>query len=132
MRYKKRKHWKYRVYEDEYRQTDITPEQSIDTPFISLGMDGILIVKKDYAWDGASGPTIDTKNTMTPSLVHDALYNLFRDQLLDADKWRKYADELLRDMLIERKMWKFRARMWYRAVRKGAEQSSEYDVLTAP
>lgn len=33
-----------------------------------------LVIKKGYAWDGPSGPTIDTDNFMRGSLVHDVLY----------------------------------------------------------
>jgi len=38
----------------------------------------VLEIKKGYSWDGASGPTWDTKDTITPSLVHDVLYQSIR------------------------------------------------------
>jgi len=132
MKYQKRRHWKYRLYEDVfYRHTDITPAQPVDTEFINLTSEGSLLVKAGYVWDGASGPTIDTKNTMTASLIHDALYNLLRDGLID-QKWRKRADQVLYELLRQSGMSKIRAKIWFRAVRKGAAHAAEYDVLTAP
>ncbi len=137
MKYKKRRHWKNRLEEDESYLTEITPDKPIrvDFPFgggfIQLDMDGQLTVGAGYVWDGASGPTFDTKNTKTPSLIHDAIYNLFRLLLLDI-KWRKQADRTLYDMLRARKMFKWRAKLWYRGVRTGASHSARYDVLEAP
>jgi hypothetical protein len=60
----------------------------------------LLAIHRGYAWDGASGPTFDDKTNMRASLVHDALYQLMREKLLSRS-YRKYADELLRDMIIE-------------------------------
>jgi hypothetical protein len=131
MKYQKRRYWKYRVYDDETYATGIELENAISTEYIKLAANGILTAKMGYVWDGASGPTIDTKNTMTPSLIHDCLYQLMRANLLDR-KWRKRADEVLYEALRERGMWKVRAKIWYRAVRKAASKSSKYDVLTAP
>ena len=78
--------------------------------------DRLLAIFKGYAWDGASGPTFDDKTNMRASLVHDALYQLMREKLLDR-KHRKYADELFRDICIEDGMGKFRAWYYYQAVR---------------
>jgi hypothetical protein len=38
---------------------------------------------KGYAWNGPSGPTLDTRNFMRGSLVHDALYQLMREGRMD-------------------------------------------------
>ena len=38
-----------------------------------------MSVQKDYAWDGPSGPTIDTRNSLRASLVHDVLYQAMRE-----------------------------------------------------
>ena len=96
-----------------------------------MTVDGLITVKRGYVWDGASGPTWDTKNTMLGSLIHDALYQLMRGGLIGQD-WRKRADEVLYEILIDKGMWKLRAKIWYRAVRKAAGSASKYDVLTAP
>ena len=85
---------------------------------------GILTIQKGYAWDGPSGPTIDTKSFMRGSLVHDALYQLMRQNKL-ASKYRKRADELLKLICREDGMNRVRAWYVYRAVRRGAEKSSK-------
>lgn len=96
----------------------------IDTKYIKLWNDGRLFVKERYAWDGASGPTWDDKTNMRGSLIHDALYQLMREGMLGR-KWRKYADELLRDICIQDGMNKWRAGLWYWAVRTFGEKTSK-------
>jgi Protein of unknown function (DUF1353) len=70
----------------------------------------------NYHWDGPSGPTFDTKTFMRASLFHDALCQLIGEGLLDK-KYRKYADQLLRQIALEDGMSKFRAWYVYMAVR---------------
>ncbi len=95
-------------------------------PFILLNYDGELIVKKYYAWDGASGPAIDTKTFMRGSLIHDALYQLMREGLLDRS-FRDAADHILRRICIKDGMWKIRANWVYWAVKNFAARSIEKD-----
>jgi len=105
-----------------------------DTPFLSLDFDGVLTIKHGYAWDGASGVfTVQTKNTMRASLVHDALYQLMRLRLIMENE-RQHADKLFYKMLIEDGMFKFRAKYFYAAVCVfGAEYAHTLpDMLTAP
>jgi len=83
-------------------------------PFIKLSARGVLTIFKDYAWDGPSGPTIDTKSFMRGSLVHDALYQLMRQGKLPQSA-RKYADKLLAEICRADGMSRIRA--WY--VEKG-------------
>ena len=45
--------------------------ERIEDDFFTLQEDGTLIVNKGFAWDGASGPTFDSRSSMRPSLVHD-------------------------------------------------------------
>jgi hypothetical protein len=52
------------------------------TTWLELWPDGTLVISPGYAWDGASGPTYDSKSSMRASLVHDALYQLMRLGLL--------------------------------------------------
>jgi hypothetical protein len=68
--------YKYQLVDASSVEVNIRPAAQIDTDYIALTADGLLTVKKSYAWDGPSGPTIDTKNFMRGSLVHDALYQL--------------------------------------------------------
>jgi hypothetical protein len=97
----------------------------INTPYISLTEDGWLVIKKDYAWDGASGPAFDTKTIMRGSLVHDALYQLMREGFLNRKTHRKYADQLLKKICLEDGMWKLRANWVYWAVQSFAKRNSE-------
>ena len=83
---------------------------SIDIGVLGLKEDGMLIINKGYAWDGPSGPTIDTFNFMRGSLVHDALYQLIRMELIDLS-FKDHADRLLQKMCKKDGMSPFRA--WY-------------------
>ena len=109
--------WKYRNEESYKIQLNIICDP-IRTRYISLKA-GLLTIHLNFCWDGASGLTFDTKSSQRGSMIHDALYKLMRLGLLDS-VYRKYADELLRDICIEDGMWRWRANMWYKAVRIGA------------
>ena len=105
------------------------------TDYITLTADGWMIVKKGYAWDGASGPTLDTNDTMRGSLVHDALYQLMRLGLLP-ELCRSKADQLLYDICVEDGMCEFRANYWKEAVKdfaaSAAKAGTERPILIAP
>lgn len=58
---KYRKGFKYQLAENETFETPFKSEINIHLPFISLHTTGRLIGRKGYAWDGCSGPTIDTR-----------------------------------------------------------------------
>ena len=79
--------------------------------------------EKGYAWDGPSGPAIDTKNFMRGSLVHDACYQLMREGLLPQDK-RKPSDVLLWLICLDDGMSRTRADYVYHAVRTFAGRSA--------
>ena len=66
--------YKYQLYEDYAVMIGMIPPDDVVTDYIELNSDGLLTIRKGYAWDGPSGPTIDTLNFMRGSLVHDALY----------------------------------------------------------
>ena len=114
MKYRSLKHWKYELLEP--MKCYVRIPTAARTEYISLYMKStgfpqmILQVHDRYAWDGPSGPTIDTKTFMRGSLFHDALCQLIGEGLLDK-KYRKYADQLLRQHCLEDGMSKFRA--WY-------------------
>lgn len=95
------------------------PMTQYEGQFLSIDINGVLTIKSGYCWDGASGPTWDTNNSKKPSLVHDALYQLMRHEVLSRG-YRKHADKLFYDMLRDNGMWLIRARMWYRSVRMAA------------
>jgi hypothetical protein len=115
--------YKYVLHEDYSLKIAITG-LAIVTQFINLTADGVLTIFKGYAWDGASGPTVDTKSSMRASLCHDVLYQLMRMGLLPR-LHRAYADRLLREIGIEDGMWPIRAQLWERAVRLCAADSSK-------
>lgn len=117
MEYQKIGHYKYRLAKDYRINTGIMPSAHND--YISLDK-GILIVKKHYAWDGSSW-SFD-KNSIVASLVHDALYQLMRERLLNK-KHRQAADLLYRDICIACGLWKIHANFRYKMLRmfgKGA------------
>jgi hypothetical protein len=106
--------YKYQIKQDyNLPNSGIIPNQPVDIQFIRLDVDGHLLIRSGYAWDGPSGPTIDTKNFMRGSLVHDALYQLMREGLLDMTAHRDPADRLLQSICIQDGMSKLRARWVY-------------------
>ncbi|WP_421775163.1 DUF1353 domain-containing protein [Gracilimonas sp.] len=129
--YKKRQHYKYTLVESYSRIIDIRPDEKLGNNFLYLDTNGKLFISEGYSWDGPSGPTVDTKNFMQGSLVHDALYQLIREQHIDFE-YRNYADELLRDMCMEDSMSKVRAFFVYWAVRLFGASSAKPDTRVAP
>ena len=127
--------YKYQLVEDYSVWLPIAPPNTITTEYITLTSLGILSVHSGYAWDGPSGPTIDTKNFMRGSLVHDALYQLMRERFLP-ETFRARADVLLRDLCLEDGMWRIRAWWVYQGVRFGggpaAAPKNVKPVLEAP
>jgi hypothetical protein len=127
--------YKYQLAEDCTLVIAIRPQKPIVTDWIMLSPNGLLIIRKGYAWDGASGPTIDTKSTMRGSLVHDALYQLMRMEMIP-EACRIYADQLLHDICVEDGMWSIRANVWEKMVNwfaaGCAKAGTEKPIITAP
>src|SRR3990167_5137648 len=125
------------IKEQQKESTSKLEKEWYERLLISLGrrcLHCLLYIFEGYAWDGPSGPAIDTKNFMVGALVHDALYQLMREKLLDADKWRETVDEELVRLTKEDGMWSLR-RAWVLAgVRFGGGPSArdEVPILTAP
>lgn len=90
--------YKYWVSRNWFYRTKIVPKAPGGNDFVFLTLDGLLVIKRGYAWDGASGPAINTKDFIRASLVHDALYQLIREGVLTADD-RKDADAILGEIL---------------------------------
>lgn len=128
--------YKYQLVQTYRDQIPIRPAVDIDIWHISLSTAGDLEIRFGYAWDGPSGPTVDSPSSMRGSLVHDALYQLMRMGLLDPGAWKATADRLFKRMLIEDGMWEWRARWWYRGVAVGAGGATLAEnrkpVLVAP
>jgi len=124
--------YKYQLAADYTVATSIVGF-AVSTQFIFLTPDGIITIKNGYAWDGPSGPTVDTPTFMRGSLVHDAFYQLLRDQLLP-QRVRLKADKELRRMCREDGMSAIRAWWVYNGVRFGGAEAARkaQQVLTAP
>ena len=111
--------YKYQLVKDYKVNINVYPVTTITLGYITLqpsGMSGMLTIKRGYAWDGPSGPTIDTANFMRGSLVHDVLYQLIRHGLLSKEK-KDVADRELQRMCIEDGMSKIRAAWIYQGVK---------------
>lgn len=128
--------YKYQAFETYEVSVSVHPQEhlAIDK-FLELLTNGTLRIYKGYAWDGASGPAMDTKTIMRGALIHDALYQLMRTGKL-AQKWRKQADKELFRACLQDGMWRIRAYWVYWAVRifakKAAMVGMEKRVETAP
>jgi hypothetical protein len=125
MRYQNKRSWKYRIYEDvEY---DLYHDfGKIAHPYFHINGNH-LTVKEGYHWDGPSGPTIDTDNFMSPSLIHDVLFQCMREDLLSRDRF-KHANIELKMQCRERGMSRFRAWYVYHAVDKFGKQNIKSDI----
>lgn len=127
--------YKYQVAENYTLQTPCKCATEVSHEFLAMTTDGLLTIREGYAWDGPSGPTIDTKSSMRASLVHDALYQLMREELISMHN-RPIADELFYQICLEDGMWKWRAWLWRREVHKfagfAAMAENEAPSITAP
>ena len=128
--------YKYQLNETYQIQTEIKPEEPVDTKYLVLSVEGLLTVREGYAWDGPSGPTIDTLNFMRGSLVHDAFYQLMREKHLVDSEWREPVDRLLQKHCKEDGMISIRAWWVYTGVRLGggpaADPANDKPVVRAP
>lgn len=100
--------YKYIVHEDFSIQTPIKGFSAEIPGYISLNKNGILTVFRGYAWDGASGPAINTNSFRRGSLVHDALYQLIEEGVLPF-ACRLPADDFLIYLCKADGMWGIRS-----------------------
>lgn len=90
-------YYKYMVVEDF--KIDLGLKKIIfETNYYKI-IQGILYIKKGYIWDGASGPTIDTKSTIIASLVHDALYQSIRE---GCNIKKEIVDDIFYNLMIQK------------------------------
>jgi hypothetical protein len=126
--------YKYQLKQNYSHQTPFVGVYA-STDFILLVPTGLLVIKRGYAWDGPSGPTIDTKDFMRGSLVHDALYQLMREGHLDTVH-KDTADRILQEICIQDGMNRFIAVVVYQAVKKfggpATDPNINHPLLTAP
>ena len=117
--------YKYQLASDYSMKTNIKPVKDIDTRYIKLNKNGNLAIAEGYAWDGPSGPVIDTEENMRASLVHDALYQLMRHRKMTVKAYREKADKLFRKMCIEDGVSKTTARIYYLGLKLGGRPSAD-------
>lgn len=126
--------FKYQLEKSYAVETGITGWE-IEHAYLKLCEDGRLYVDAGYAWDGPSGPTFDTSNFMRGSLVHDALYQLMREEKLPRSL-RDTADQLLRKLCREdgmswlRAWWVYQGVKWFAS--KATLPSNRREILYAP
>ena len=109
--------YKYELDEDCGFQTPIQGvEAEVEGGWVRLLESGLLLFKKGYSYNGASGPTYDSASSLAPSLVHDGGYQLISEANLSR-KYRKVFDKLFLRMLKENGMSFPRRTLWYLAVR---------------
>jgi hypothetical protein len=128
--------YKYQLQEGYSLEISIRPTEAVGNDYIALDPQGALRIAKGYAWDGPSGPTLDTRNFMRGSLVHDALYQLMREGLLDHTIHREAADRILQSLCREDGMTALRAWWVYQGVclfgNPASEPAQQRPVLWAP
>jgi len=121
MKYQKITKYKYKTSAIETIQTNIK-DQEFKHDFFILKENGLLVVNSGYLWDGLSGPTWDTKSTMRAGLFHDALYQAIRLKLIPFYV-KPEVDLLFYNIMIEDKVWKPRAKLFYKAVEEFGHNS---------
>jgi len=129
--YKKRRKYKYNLHSDYEYAAEIEVKKPCNLGYVEIKQDGKLFIRKGYAWDGPSGPTFDTKNFMRGSLVHDALYQLIRENKIEPDQ-RTRSDEILREICLEDGMSKIRAWWVFKGVNWFGKGAAKNDLKKAP
>lgn len=128
--------YKYQLQETYSVTLELRPPAPVHTAFIDFDLDGTLTLRRGYAWDGPSGPTIDTPTFMRGSLIHDALYQLMRERHLDPAATRAAADRILQAICREDGMPALRAWWVHLGVRlfadPAADPATDKPVLRAP
>lgn len=124
--------YKYQLATDYFCALEFKPCSEITSEFIELDTNGVLYLHRGYAWDGPSGPALDTKSFMRASLVHDALYQLIGMELLPK-KCKPLADMEMRRICIEDGMSRIRAWYTFKAVQVfGGNHLATKPVISAP
>lgn len=133
---KYRRGYKYQLAEDYPYKLDFNVPQNETQDFIKLKANNQLVIKKGYAWDGPSGGVPDSKRNLRASLIHDALYQLLRNQVLDMKLHRDPADKLFKKLCKEDGVSDAIAHGYYLALKKfgkkAASHKNKKQILHAP
>ena len=117
--------YKYQLASDYCIKINIKPKKDVDEKFIKLDKDGNLTIVEGYAWDGPSGPVVDTQENMRASLVHDALYQLMRHKYLTTKAHKDKADKLFKKICIEDGVPAVTAHIYYLGLKLGGKPSTD-------
>lgn len=116
--------YKYQLKSNVVIQTPLLP----GTPrfiqgYVFLDTDGVLMIYRGYAWDGCTNAP-DTDSNMLAGLVHDALYQMMQEDVLDKS-FKPMADEMLRDIMISQGSFKATADLFHLAVKEFGNKHME-------
>jgi hypothetical protein len=127
------KGYKYQLRDPYTCPVKIFPEKNIVTELVRLDADGLLTIRKYFAWDGCTFPAIDTKTNMRGGLIHDALYYLLRTGMLNQE-WRMRADQELYLAMLQDGALPFRAEYYRWAVNTFGDHAAKdaRKILIAP
>jgi hypothetical protein len=117
--------YKYQLATSYSILINIKPKKDIKTEFINLDTKGKLTIKGGYAWDGPSGPVVDTKENMRASIVHDALYQLMRHKKISAKAYKDKADKIFKNICIKDGISKKIALAYYYGLKLGGKPSTD-------
>jgi len=117
--------YKYQLATRYSMPITIKPKKEIKTEFITLDTKGKLTIKEGYAWDGPSGPVVDTKENMRASVVHDALYQLMRQKKLSVTAYKDRADKIFKNICIQDGVPKKIASAYYLGLKLGGKPATD-------
>lgn len=116
--------YKYQVVQDcSFQLPEEFHGYGFNNEWILLKASGTITAIAGYAWDGPSGPTIDTPDFMAGSLLHDMLYQLFGLGTLPI-ALREAADKLLVAVCAEDGMPAIRRAWVFAGVRIGGAKAA--------
>ncbi len=137
MKYRELRGYKYQLAESLSVSVPTLADLTVSARWFVLEK-GLLTIAEGYCWDGASGPTYDSANSMTPSLVHDAGYQMIRAGLIPANRQGDIDYELNR-LSRERGMSAIRRLTWFNGLSlfgfnaaKLRKVEPQDNILTAP
>lgn len=108
--------YKFQLNSDVVVQTTLRPAvPCVIQGYIFLDTDGMLYIYRGYAWNGCTNAP-DTYSNFLAGLVHDALYQLMQEGILD-QSFKPRADLMLRDIMIEYGSSFIIAELFYQAVK---------------
>ena len=94
--------YRYQMTRNTQWQTNIFAPATIVHKYYSLSAQGVLTINEGFAWDGATS----CPEWLVPpecSVVHDALCQILRTELLPYDVYASWIHSLLRSMVQARR-----------------------------